>query len=186
MAMFFPSTHTLPLVAVSIPPRMFRTVVLPAPLGPTITANSPLEMLKLISSTAMIFTSFVPYILDTFAIYHAPVSDFSDVLNKHLIIFSIALPYFLFNPKKCEISLLTMRNLLVYERKSGFPLFLSFSMRTSYYLNSSTFYHFTDLCHSRTFLFIFYKTAHTYVYSFNLFTYKPVQLFQDPFILFRF
>ena len=36
-----PSTITCPLVALSIPPRIFNTVVFPAPLGPTMTTNSP-------------------------------------------------------------------------------------------------------------------------------------------------
>ena len=36
---------------------MLRTVVLPAPLGPTMTTNSPLKISKLMSSTARISTS---------------------------------------------------------------------------------------------------------------------------------
>ena len=52
-----PSTSTCPEVALSIPPRMFSTVVFPAPLGPTTTTNSTLLISKLMWSTATIFTS---------------------------------------------------------------------------------------------------------------------------------
>ena len=40
-----------------LPPRMFSTVVFPAPLGPTITQNSPLSISKEILSAALIVTS---------------------------------------------------------------------------------------------------------------------------------
>ena len=55
--MLTPSTRISPEVAVSIPPRIFNTVVFPAPLGPTITTNSPFSMVKLIPSTAWMVIS---------------------------------------------------------------------------------------------------------------------------------
>ena len=50
-----PSTTTWPLVGVSIPPRMLRAVVLPAPEAPRITASSPFSTVKLASSRARSF-----------------------------------------------------------------------------------------------------------------------------------
>ena len=40
-----------------MPPRMFSTVVLPAPEGPTMMTNSPLSMSKEMWSAAVIVTS---------------------------------------------------------------------------------------------------------------------------------
>lgn len=42
--MLTPSTITLPLDALSIPPNMFKQVVLPAPEGPKIMASSPFSI----------------------------------------------------------------------------------------------------------------------------------------------
>ena len=50
-----PSTRISPEVTLSMPPSMFRTVVLPAPEGPTITQNSPFLMVK--------FTPFAAFII---------------------------------------------------------------------------------------------------------------------------
>ena len=60
------STITFPLVAESIPPSMFRVVVFPAPLGPTITTSSPFSILKLALSSALIVISPILYSLHTF------------------------------------------------------------------------------------------------------------------------
>ena len=45
----------LPPLAVSMPPKIFKRVVFPAPLGPKITTNSPLFIPKFILSKAVIF-----------------------------------------------------------------------------------------------------------------------------------
>ena len=55
--MVWPSTVMVPLVQLSMPPKMFSTVVLPAPEGPTTTTNSPLSTVKEMSLTAVMVTS---------------------------------------------------------------------------------------------------------------------------------
>ena len=47
----------VPEVAESMPPSMFKSVVLPAPEGPTMTTNSPRSIVKLMSRTAATSTS---------------------------------------------------------------------------------------------------------------------------------
>jgi len=58
-------TKTDPEVALSIPPKILRVVVFPAPLGPTIATNSPLSILKLVLSKALITISPILYSLTT-------------------------------------------------------------------------------------------------------------------------
>ena len=52
-----PSTKTSPLVKLSIPPKIFKQVVFPAPEGPKIQTNSPLFILKEVFESALISTS---------------------------------------------------------------------------------------------------------------------------------
>ena len=49
----------------SIPPNMFKSVVLPAPEGPTTTTSSPRSMSKVMPSTAATSTSPMRYTLRT-------------------------------------------------------------------------------------------------------------------------
>ena len=58
---------TRPLVSVSIPPSIFRSVVLPAPDSPTTTASSPFFTVKLASAKASISTSPTRYTFLTFS-----------------------------------------------------------------------------------------------------------------------
>ena len=60
-----PSTITSPLVNLSIPPKIFKQVVLPAPEGPNIQTNSPLFILKEVFESALISTSPILYTLFT-------------------------------------------------------------------------------------------------------------------------
>ena len=60
-----PSTVMEPEVSVSIPPRMLRTVVFPAPEGPTIITNCPLSMSRVTPSQAFIVLSPTLYVFTT-------------------------------------------------------------------------------------------------------------------------
>ena len=55
-----PSINTSPDVGLSIPPKIFKAVVLPAPDGPSITTNSPFSMEKDVSFSAFTNDSFSP------------------------------------------------------------------------------------------------------------------------------
>ena len=57
LSILTPSTMTFPSVNVSIPPKMLRQVVLPAPLGPNIQTNSPFSISNEVSFNAVISTS---------------------------------------------------------------------------------------------------------------------------------
>ena len=48
---------TSPEVTLSIPPKTFSAVVFPAPLGPTITTNSPFSISKFALSNALMLFS---------------------------------------------------------------------------------------------------------------------------------
>ena len=50
-----------------MPPKIFSSVVLPAPEGPTMTQISPFSMIKLASCSACTDTSPVPYRFSTFS-----------------------------------------------------------------------------------------------------------------------
>ena len=63
---FLSSTITSPDVTWSIPPNIFKAVVFPAPLGPTITTNSPFSIEKLVLFNAFIIISPILYSLHTF------------------------------------------------------------------------------------------------------------------------
>ena len=58
--MLTPSTITLPLDALSIPPNMFKQVVLPAPEGPKIMASSPFSISNDAFLSAFTITSSLP------------------------------------------------------------------------------------------------------------------------------
>ena len=60
-----PSTTTEPEVSVSMPPRIFSTVVLPAPEGPTIITNCPLSISRLTPSQAFMALSPTLYVFTT-------------------------------------------------------------------------------------------------------------------------
>ena len=66
MEILTPSTITSPNVGLSIPPKIFKQVVLPAPEGPKIQTSSPLLIVKLASCKALIVTSPIKYFLETF------------------------------------------------------------------------------------------------------------------------
>ena len=55
-----------PLVTLSIPPSKFNSVDFPAPLGPKITTNSPLLIVKLTPSKALNLFSPTLYVFFTF------------------------------------------------------------------------------------------------------------------------
>ena len=57
LSILTPSTITLPPVNVSIPPKILRQVVFPAPLGPNIQTNSPFSISNEVSFNAFISTS---------------------------------------------------------------------------------------------------------------------------------
>ena len=81
-----PPTTTRPEVAVSMPPRMFSAVVLPAPDCPRITVSSPRSAVKLASSSARIVVRPDGYSLTTrsnsiYAIMHLP-AHVTDVILK--------------------------------------------------------------------------------------------------------
>ena len=63
--MFLPSTITFPEVDVSIPPKILRAVVFPAPEAPKITANSPFSIEKFAQFRALILFSSEPYSFTT-------------------------------------------------------------------------------------------------------------------------
>ena len=60
-----PPTLTWPLVRGSMPPTMFSSVVLPEPLGPSITTSSPGAMLRVTSRSACTATAPCPYVFVT-------------------------------------------------------------------------------------------------------------------------
>ena len=60
-----PSSTMEPDVGESMPPSMLRSVVLPAPEGPTMTTSSPRSMAKSMPSTAATCTSPIWYTFRT-------------------------------------------------------------------------------------------------------------------------
>ncbi len=124
LLMSLPSTRIVPPSEVSIPPRRFRTVVLPAPEAPTTTAKSPFSMVKSTPSTAVIVTSPIWYLFCTL------LNSINDILSSPVpsLVCSVILP--LTDRKSIKLSMKILYYFKLKKRISGKD-FIRFNLRFS-------------------------------------------------------